>query len=322
MINSGWSRSACAGGLLIGLLSLFPRPLARANPIPPPPVILTHVQEYGADPCESPVTTCSEIVRNMPDAGEFLFQSFVHCDCGYAELRSVTATVEIPENWWIYDVSACQGGTLAWNWLPDGSAIVVQVDWPDCVVIPYRLLHAFTLDVWVDGPGEIRFREDTAELRWGCPISYPEPVFAVGAVAGADCAYTNYMCGEEEHCVARFDEPWWWIWLVAPLGGSDQSEVPFTSDRSGCAYWLDTHAAWLSGSVRAAEQPGGYVLDLVADATGLPEGIYRTLVQVGDAMSARCLQVALQVQGTSSVGDLPVREERSTWGHIKSAYRD
>lgn len=35
MIKTGWSRSACAGSLVIGLLSLLPGPLARANPVPP-----------------------------------------------------------------------------------------------------------------------------------------------------------------------------------------------------------------------------------------------------------------------------------------------
>jgi len=319
MIRSQWSRSSRKGVFLMGLLLFLSAPAARANP-GPPPFILTHVQPLQGvtDPCESPITDCTQIVRNCPYVDFLLFQFFVYGDHEGWDLHSLTASLEWPETWIIESWHPCQAGTMEFNLSPDESACELQMSWPDCVVMPGSPFLVFSLLFYVGGPGEIRFREDTQWISWFCPQGMEEPMVGIGAIAGTDCDYTNYMCGDDESCVAELDVPE--VRLTAPVGGRAESDVWFSAGHY-CSFWLDTVAWWLSGTVHASGQPGRYVLHLVADAGHTP-GIYQTWAQVESSWSARCLPVTFEVEGTSSVGDLPVREQVGSWGRIKSSYRD
>jgi len=315
--ESKWPRFIRAASVALHVLTLAAATPALAN-MGAPAVILTH-WSYG-DFCESTITDCHQIVRNAPYCGEFLLQFFVHSpDRAGWDMRELNAALRWPDSWYVYGYSACAGGTMEWSW--GGDAWLLRVNWPECCRMTSAPLLAFSMWIGVSQPGELEFREDSQEVTWGCPEFYWESVFAAGATAGTDCAYTNYSCGDEEHCIPRFDQPE--IRLTAPAGGSGNGTALFSSDRGGCSYWFHPREAWwLSGTVSAADPPGRYKLELTGDARSLPEGIYQTWARVYDQMSARYLLVTFEVQGTSAAPETPVRQELRTWGGIKSDWHD
>lgn len=319
-------RSVLCAGVVLGLsamLFMIVVPPARAN-TGPPPAILIHVQEPDYLPCTTQLTDCEQVVRNTAAGGILEFQIYIYKPYAYWELGSLHLPLTWPDTWYCWGWWDCAGGSSEWTW--NGQGWVLDVSWTDCPEVDGMfLVGGLVFDV--SGPGRLDFQTieydgwGAARIWWGCPPNGWED-WAIGAcaVAGTDCEYTRYECGEPQRCLMVFDATT--LDLTAPVGGKVEDQLDFWSYGVGCGltpYW---NVPWLTAVITPLQESYRYRLRVKAEALNLTEGQYETWIQIVGLweMIARCVPVTFVVEGNSSVPD-DAPQVRCTWGQIKSSFR-
>lgn len=309
-------------GLIAILLALNVRP-ARAN-TGPPPAILIHVQEPDYLPCATRLTDCEQVVRNTTAGGTLEFQIYLYKPYAYWEINRLYLPLTWPDAWYCWGWWDCAGGSSNWTW--NGLGWVLDVSWADCPVVDGMfLVGGLVFDV--AGPGRLDFQTieydgwGAGRIWWGCPPPGWED-WAIGAcaVAGTDCEYTRYACGEPQRCLMVFDATT--IHLTAPVGGKAAGEMDFWCYGVGCGLTPHWDVPWLTAGITPLQENYRHRLRVKAEASNLSEGQYGTRIQIVGLWDriARCIPVTFVVEGNSSVPD-DDHQVRCTWGAIRSGYR-